>query len=226
MITIHKFIRRVAALIAITNAAILSPSVFAYYEFNYTSQQLPFAYGLMEGSVDSELGGGGYTEWFSISFNSDIELSSTALTTFTMTNPIAISSANPDGGMEIKPDSNGYVVLNPDGTIANWDLNVMMFVPHITRYDEVSNTQVNLHSSGGTPAGNSDEFIYRYTVATERAYDTWAAGATLEFHNQGASATSGWTVVEKASVPEPSSVILFAAGLALIGFFRRRKYVI
>lgn len=104
----------------------------------------------------------------------------------------------------------------------NWNLDVMMFIPHINREAEVSNTQIDLHSSGGTPGCNCDEFAYRYTVAIERAFDQWMPGATLEFHNQGASGFSNWTIEEKVSVPEANSGLLIAAGLSLIGFMRRR----
>ena len=224
MIAFKIFIQRILAVIVLTSAAALSLPTFAYYEFTYTSQQLPFAYGSLNGFIDPELGSNDYPAWFSISFNSAGGLSPTAPTIFSMNNPIAVSSADPNGEMEIKPESNGYIVVNPDGTISSWELNVMTFIRPTDRFEEVTNTQIDLHSRGGTASCNCDEFVYRYTVAIQRPYDQWMPGSTLAFHNQGASAFSHWTITEKVSVPEPGSVILFILGLSLIGYFRRGKF--
>lgn len=222
MIAIQTFLRRIV-LIAFFGITIHSASAFAYYEFTYTGPLLPFTHGTIDGFPSADLGNSDYPAWFSISFESTTKLSATAPTTFTMTSPTANSSAGGTEWFAIKPESSGYIVVNPDGLILNWDLNLLLFRVPTNREEEVTNSQLDLLSSGGTVGCNCDELIYRYTVAVQRPYEQWVPAATLAFHHQAVSASSNWIMTEKVSVPEPGPVVLFAVGLSLIGFFRHRK---
>lgn len=194
----------------------------AYVELTYTSQTIAWESASLFGEPDLELGTY-YPPSFTLSFNSPDTLSSSAPTTFLMNNPQVSTDPSFFENILVAPSSKGSVTVNPDGTIANWNIFLALqenLTPGSFNFDR----HVTIASNGGEGSCNCDRFNINGNLWLYRGWGYVLLGPIAITYGDKNN-PDNWDITNPTKIPEPQTGLLILSGLAMSYFIRRKRVV-
>ena len=209
-----KLIKRISTAITLLSATLFSQIALAYMELTYTSLNIPFTQGYVNGSPDDSVGSPGFTS-FTATFNS-AENGLTHNFTSAILDVGPIDFPNPVAASA----TDSSITLNPDGSVAAWHF----FLSFVT---ETPGDEFNLpsrdawyvESSYGENTCNCDNLFAESDLYITRPHNTWAYVGTLGFEYEGDNASTNWAI-QTIEVPEPTSYALMMFGFAVMSLAR------
>ena len=225
-----KLIKPSSALVFLAASFTMQPA-FAYSQYTYSTDVLPWEYSIWnhsEKDYETEyLLEGSHSPAFSFSFAvDDNELLTNGLTTHIVKDADATINpaffGNYTRNLEVK--SNGRVFLNPDGSVASWNLLFVLptkIFPDTDAFTKLTKYTLRLWSAGGINTCNCDRLQMNLDIVTQRQNGWWPV-ADEQSNYAEVSDFSNWSI-EKIGVPEPQTYALLFLGLFLIVFFHRSK---
>jgi hypothetical protein len=201
-----------------------SADALADTQFSYSSDELEWQWGKMNGEWDL-YGSQGDMPSFAFSFlATDSWLSATTPSTFTI--PVHQVSTNLQffETVDINPGAAGTVTVNPDGSVSAWNFSMLLTelpVPRDPIYD-VFDRRVYLTSAYGAGTCNCDVFHLKNTLFTYNGEYFEPLGPAEALY-RGDSSPIAWSRTAISAVPEPGTAVMFLSGLLLLVLYGWRR---
>ncbi len=209
---LHRIYRQ---LFASTLMALLAQITSAHTLLTYTSDNLSFTEGYLNGYPDDSVGSpDAPPAVFSISFFEN---------TLSEGANIVVNDARVVSNFHLAPIST-IIDWDLDGNVIGWDLSFFVEEKSFSESDGPQRITTSIQSSYGENRCNCDKYFWGYDIVIPRAYEQWQVIGELGFLYQGDSNPGNW-VIKSAPVPETRSYLLLLAGLAILGIVSMRNKI-
>ena len=212
-------LQRIFAVTIFVASSVCATYSQAYWQFTYTSDELPWVAGYLGGEPSDIVGTREppYPRFHAI-FKSEATLVNSGPTTFELDPAyVAVLWPNDEVVENFVVQTPSFITLDSDGSVLDWEFSLRFFYRGVAP-DEPPYEQLIEFDSGN---GGVDHFKYKVDIYNQRPFNTWEYVNTVEVHQQAASNVDNW-VIEKIDVPEPHPLMLLIAGLGTLLLGRSR----
>ena len=215
-----KIIKLLSQFFSLAFLISFAQSSLAYMQLTYKAEEIAWNYAYLYGNPDSDIGTYDLPS-FTLSFKSPLEeLSATAPTIFTLSNPDLEFEPGIMQNPYLNPGSRGSVTVNPDGTIKSW--NFILKLSELTPI--MSNGHINILSKGGKNTCNCDEVLFKQILWTEVTHQRLIKLGLMEIDYLDGNNADNWTIKQVVE-PQAYSLMIFALGfIGLLTLKRSQKF--
>ena len=209
-----KTVKHYGVLSFIFSILAFTHSALASVQFTYTSIDLPFIQGYLNGIPDESVGSSDYPFGFSATFTA------TGNNPATLLSGTFIETDFPDYIHNISL-IDSYIGLDTSGSVNDWHFSFSAVQNGFQSDGNPIHDTWFISSAHGTNTCNCD-FIKNESDIFLRRHESWQYISTLGFEFQGDNNQGNWAN-NAIGIPEPMNYLLLLSGLLSIGLIRLRK---